>query len=219
MHSARKRFKALFMSVAFYKWTSLFFAPFEPGETRSGLQDAKCRGVQASARADSNAQFWCATKPSRIARLLLPGGRSNSRAENKPRQKLSVSRDGKSTFAMYLQASCIRTLQRSPLLRGCAVPTLMLTATVDFSPPCVLAAMKSLPSHKVCGPDLLPAELLKASGLVGSSAIADVSGRTHLEENGCCSGKKVGKSTSLRAKAMLKSVMRRVVCCRYQQRF
>ena len=42
--------------------------------------------------------------------------------------------------------------------------------------------MKSLPSHQGCGPDLLPAELLKASGTSGASAIADVCGRMHLEE-------------------------------------
>ena len=53
---------------------------------------------------------------------------------------------------------------------------------VDFSPPRVLAAMKSLPSHKGCGPEMLPAELLKASGIEGASAIADVYGRMHLEE-------------------------------------
>ena len=39
---------------------------------------------------------------------------------------------------------------------------------VDFSPHRVLAAMKSSPSHKGCGPDLLLAELL--------------CGRMHLEE-------------------------------------
>ena len=52
--------------------------------------------------------------------------------------------------------------------------------------------MRSSPSHKGCGPDLLPAESLKASGLVGGSSIADVCERMHL------SGKEVGKSTSLR---------------------
>ena len=39
---------------------------------------------------------------------------------------------------------------------------------VDFSPLRILAAMKSLPSHKGCGPDLLPAELLKGEWNVWS---------------------------------------------------
>ena len=53
---------------------------------------------------------------------------------------------------------------------------------VDFSPPRILAVRKSLPSHNGCGPDLLPSELLKASGMFGASAIADVCGRMQLEE-------------------------------------
>ena len=54
----------------------------------------------------------------------------------------------------------------------------------DFSPLRVLAAMKSFPSHNGCGPIVLPAELLKASGMEGAS-------RSSL-----CSGKEVGKLTS-----------------------
>ena len=53
---------------------------------------------------------------------------------------------------------------------------------LDFSLLRILSAMKSLPSHPGCGPDLLPAELLKWSGLEGAFAIADVCGRMHLEE-------------------------------------
>ena len=59
---------------------------------------------------------------------------------------------------------------------------LMSTATWTFSSLRFLEAMKSLPSHRGCGPDLLPAELLQASGMAGASAIADVCGRKHLEE-------------------------------------
>ena len=58
MHNSRKRAKTLFMSVASYRWTSLFSAPFPLGKSMSDLQDAKCRGWLASARSVSNLQLW-----------------------------------------------------------------------------------------------------------------------------------------------------------------
>ena len=42
------------MSVAFYRWLSLFSVPFSPGETTS----VDCRGWHASARSDSSLQLW-----------------------------------------------------------------------------------------------------------------------------------------------------------------
>ena len=49
-----QRSQTFFMSVAFYKWLSLFSVPFSPGETTS----MDCRGWHASARSDSNLQLW-----------------------------------------------------------------------------------------------------------------------------------------------------------------
>ena len=176
MHSVRKRSKTLFMSVAFYRWLSLFSHPVKP----CPWIVADGTHPRALTHSYHSGPPWYAPKPLRIVRSLMcndwPDHFQPMTSVFTPRTRPGRSRSYKKLRMLGSRSSrrSIKTVQleNGELTTKVAAGKLhsdpaSLLRCVDFSILRVFATMRLSPSHKGRGPDLLPAELLKVSGVEG----------------------------------------------------